>query len=58
MTQDAFTPFEMLREVLPDEVVTHSQVQDVTLPSGKSIALITLDNEQDLAAPPPLARRP
>jgi 3-hydroxyacyl-CoA dehydrogenase/enoyl-CoA hydratase/carnithine racemase len=46
MTQDAFTPFEMLREVLPDEVVTHSQVQDVTLPSGKSIALITLDNEQ------------
>ncbi|MGO1319262.1 MAG: 3-hydroxyacyl-CoA dehydrogenase NAD-binding domain-containing protein [Galactobacter sp.] len=46
MSQDIFTPFELLREVLPNEVITHTQVQDVTLASGKTLALITLDNGQ------------
>ncbi|MGC5223128.1 3-hydroxyacyl-CoA dehydrogenase NAD-binding domain-containing protein [Micromonospora sp. DT81.3] len=30
-----------------DEVVTHSRVRDITLPSGKVLALITLDNGRD-----------
>ena len=34
-----------------DEVVTHSYVNDVTLPSGKVLALITLDNGTDHARP-------
>ncbi len=34
-----------------DEVVTHSYVNDVTLPSGKILALITLDNDKDHTRP-------
>lgn len=34
-----------------DEVVTHSYVNDVTLPSGKVLALITLDNGKDHTRP-------
>lgn len=34
-----------------DEVVTHSYVNDVTLPSGKVFALITLDNGKDHTRP-------
>ena len=34
-----------------DEVVTHSYVNDVTLPSGKILALITLDNGKDHTRP-------
>ena len=35
----------------PDEVVTHSYVRDVRLPSGKTLALITLDNGRDHTRP-------
>jgi 3-hydroxyacyl-CoA dehydrogenase/enoyl-CoA hydratase/carnithine racemase len=35
----------------PDEVVTHSFVRDVTLPSGKVLALLTLDNGRDHTRP-------
>jgi 3-hydroxyacyl-CoA dehydrogenase/enoyl-CoA hydratase/carnithine racemase len=34
-----------------DEVITHSFVQDVRLPSGKTLALITLDNQKDHTRP-------
>ena len=43
-----FTP---LLEATADEVVTHSLVRDVTLPSGKILALITLDNGLDYKRP-------
>ena len=35
----------------PDEVVTRSFVKDVTLPSGRVLALITLDNGRDHTRP-------
>jgi hypothetical protein len=35
----------------PDEVITHSYVQDVKLKSGKTLALITLDNGKDHTRP-------
>ncbi len=34
-----------------DEVVTHSRVRDIPLPSGKTLALITLDNDRDHTRP-------
>ncbi|WP_344342555.1 3-hydroxyacyl-CoA dehydrogenase NAD-binding domain-containing protein [Agrococcus versicolor] len=34
-----------------DEVVTHSYVRDVTLPSGRILALVTLDNGRDHTRP-------
>jgi 3-hydroxyacyl-CoA dehydrogenase/enoyl-CoA hydratase/carnithine racemase len=34
-----------------DEVVTHSYVRDIPLPSGKTLALITLDNGRDHTRP-------
>ncbi|MGO1406466.1 3-hydroxyacyl-CoA dehydrogenase NAD-binding domain-containing protein [Agrococcus casei] len=34
-----------------DEVITHSYVTDATMPSGKTIALITLDNNRDHKRP-------
>lgn len=39
------------------EVVTHSFVQDVSLPSGKTLALITLDNGMDYKRPNTLGPR-
>ncbi|NJC22486.1 3-hydroxyacyl-CoA dehydrogenase/enoyl-CoA hydratase/carnithine racemase [Arthrobacter pigmenti] len=44
----SFDRFEELAALVPDEVVTHSLVQDVELPGGAGImALITLDNGLD-----------
>ena len=43
-----FSPIVALTE---GEVVTHSRVRDVTLPSGKVLALITLDNGRDHTRP-------
>ena len=34
-----------------DEVITHSYVRDVELPSGKNLALLTLDNGRDHTRP-------
>ncbi|MDZ8162327.1 3-hydroxyacyl-CoA dehydrogenase NAD-binding domain-containing protein [Microbacterium aquimaris] len=49
-----FTPLLSLSD---DEVVTHSRVRDVTLPSGAILALITLDNGRDHTRPNTLGPR-
>jgi len=43
--------FSKLLGLDPDEVVTHSFVRDVRVPSGRTIALITLDNGRDYTRP-------
>lgn len=43
--------FQPLVDASPDEVVTHSFVRDITLESGKTFALITLDNGRDHTRP-------
>jgi 3-hydroxyacyl-CoA dehydrogenase/enoyl-CoA hydratase/carnithine racemase len=45
------TQFAELTEMSGDEVVTHSYVRDVTLASGKTLALLTLDNGRDHTRP-------
>ena len=45
------TATEQLDELSADEVVTHSYVRDVPLPSGGVLALITLDNGRDHTRP-------
>jgi hypothetical protein len=49
--------FSPLLALTGDEVVTHSPVRDVRLPSGKVLALITLDNGRDHTRPNTLGRR-
>ena len=49
-----FTPLLTLSD---DEVVTHSLVRDVRLPSGRTLALITLDNGRDHNRPNTLGPR-
>jgi 3-hydroxyacyl-CoA dehydrogenase/enoyl-CoA hydratase/carnithine racemase len=43
--------FSPLDALTGDEVVTHSLVRDVRLPSGRTLALITLDNGRDHTRP-------
>ncbi|MGM1016385.1 MAG: 3-hydroxyacyl-CoA dehydrogenase NAD-binding domain-containing protein [Actinomycetota bacterium] len=43
-----FSPIQALTD---DEVITHSRVRDIRLPSGKVLALITLDNGRDHTRP-------
>lgn len=43
--------FAELRGLSDDEVVTHSYVRDVPLPSGGVLALVTLDNGRDHTRP-------
>ncbi|GAA1697567.1 3-hydroxyacyl-CoA dehydrogenase NAD-binding domain-containing protein [Microcella alkalica] len=43
--------FEPLLALAEDEVVTHSFVRDVTLPSGGTLALVTIDNGRDHTRP-------
>ncbi|WP_438352933.1 3-hydroxyacyl-CoA dehydrogenase NAD-binding domain-containing protein [Microbacterium sp. CJ88] len=43
-----FSPLDALAD---GEVVTHSRVRDVRLPSGRTLALITLDNGRDHTRP-------
>ncbi|WP_191412319.1 MULTISPECIES: 3-hydroxyacyl-CoA dehydrogenase NAD-binding domain-containing protein [unclassified Salinibacterium] len=43
--------FSKLVALDPDEVITHSYVRDISLPSGKVLALITLDNGRDHTRP-------
>jgi 3-hydroxyacyl-CoA dehydrogenase/enoyl-CoA hydratase/carnithine racemase len=45
------TDFSKLVGLDPDEVITHSYVRDVRMPSGTTIALITLDNDRDHTRP-------
>ena len=51
MTDYQALDFSRLMELSADEVVTHSYVRDVTLPGGKRIALLTLDNGKDHTRP-------
>ncbi|MCX7522447.1 3-hydroxyacyl-CoA dehydrogenase NAD-binding domain-containing protein [Microbacterium sp. STN6] len=51
MTDYSTIDFTPLIEVSSDEVVTHSFVKDVALPSGRTLALITLDNGRDHTRP-------
>ncbi|MFI8594340.1 3-hydroxyacyl-CoA dehydrogenase NAD-binding domain-containing protein [Microbacterium sp. NPDC078428] len=43
--------FSPIQKATDDEVVTHSRVRDVRLPSGRVLALITLDNGRDHTRP-------
>ncbi|SDR67469.1 3-hydroxyacyl-CoA dehydrogenase NAD-binding domain-containing protein [Agrococcus carbonis] len=43
--------FPLLAAAEFDEVVTHSYVRDVALPSGRRLALVTLDNGRDHTRP-------
>ena len=54
MTDYSTIDFSGLAALSADEVVTHSYVRDVPLPSGKVLALITLDNDRDHTRPPTL----
>jgi 3-hydroxyacyl-CoA dehydrogenase/enoyl-CoA hydratase/carnithine racemase len=47
----ANSPFQKLVTLDPDEVITHSFVRDITMPSGRVIALVTLDNGRDYTRP-------
>ncbi|WP_043445614.1 3-hydroxyacyl-CoA dehydrogenase NAD-binding domain-containing protein [Arthrobacter sp. L77] len=48
----SFERYDELAALVPIEIVTHSYVQDVTLPEGAGVlALITLDNDLDHSKP-------
>ncbi len=49
--------FSVLDELSADEVITHAPVRDVRLPSGRTLALITLDNGRDHTRPNTLGSR-
>lgn len=51
MTNYETLDFTDLLAISTDEVVTHSLVRDVTLPSGKILTLVTLDNGIDHTRP-------
>ncbi|GAB3293793.1 3-hydroxyacyl-CoA dehydrogenase NAD-binding domain-containing protein [Pseudoclavibacter terrae] len=51
MATDLRARYAPLLAMSTDEVVTHSLVRDVTLPSGRTLALITLDNGHDYTRP-------
>ncbi|GAA1693070.1 3-hydroxyacyl-CoA dehydrogenase NAD-binding domain-containing protein [Microbacterium sediminicola] len=51
MTDYAAIDFSPLDAMTEGEVVTHSPTRDVHLPSGKTLALITLDNGRDHTRP-------
>ncbi len=51
MTNYEEIDFSPLRALAEGEVVTHSRVRDIRLPSGRVLALITLDNGRDHTRP-------
>jgi 3-hydroxyacyl-CoA dehydrogenase/enoyl-CoA hydratase/carnithine racemase len=51
MTDYSTIDFSGLAALSADEVVTHSYVRDIPLPSGKVLALITIDNDRDHTRP-------
>ncbi|MDN5756476.1 MAG: enoyl-CoA hydratase-related protein, partial [Micrococcaceae bacterium] len=51
MATKDFDRFEALAEQVPDEIITHTLVSDVTLASGATLALLTLDNGLDHSKP-------
>ncbi|PRI12141.1 3-hydroxyacyl-CoA dehydrogenase NAD-binding domain-containing protein [Leucobacter massiliensis] len=57
MTDYSTIDFSPLIEAAADEVITESHVRDVALPSGGTLALITLDNGRDHTRPNTLGPR-
>ncbi|PQZ95803.1 3-hydroxyacyl-CoA dehydrogenase [Arthrobacter sp. MYb227] len=51
MSSSTIENFASLASLVPDEVLTHSLIEDVLLPSGKKIAMLTLDNGFDHSKP-------
>ncbi len=51
MTDYRAIDFSDLEAASTDEVITHSLVRDITLPSGRTLALITLHNGRDHKRP-------
>ncbi|MFF1633292.1 3-hydroxyacyl-CoA dehydrogenase NAD-binding domain-containing protein [Leifsonia sp. NPDC058248] len=51
MTDYSKIDFSPILQLTSDEVVTHSFVKDVPLKSGKTLALVTLDNGRDHTRP-------
>lgn len=51
------TDIDRLIELTPDETVTHTYVRDVRLPSGRTLALVTLDNGLGARRPATLGPR-
>lgn len=51
IAQYSVEQFEPLLALSEDEVVTHSYVRDVALPSGGTLALVTIDNGRDHTRP-------
>ena len=51
MTDYETIDFSPIQALADDEVVTHSTVRDIRLASGKTLALITLDNGRDHTRP-------
>ncbi|GAB3617095.1 3-hydroxyacyl-CoA dehydrogenase NAD-binding domain-containing protein [Okibacterium endophyticum] len=51
MTDYSSRDFSRLVELSADEVVTHALPRDVTLPNGRRLVLITLDNGKDHTRP-------
>ncbi|APF39790.1 3-hydroxyacyl-CoA dehydrogenase NAD-binding domain-containing protein [Neomicrococcus aestuarii] len=47
----AFDQYQHLTALVPNEIVTHSLITDVTLPNGSTLALLTLDNQLDGSKP-------
>ena len=57
MTDYRSIDFTPLIEASEDEVVTEAYARDIALPSGGTLALITLDNGRDHTRPHTLAPR-
>lgn len=51
MTNYEDIDFSPIQALAGDEVVTHSRARDIRLPSGKVLALVTLDNGRDHTRP-------
>ncbi len=51
MSSSTIENFASLASLVPDEIITHSLIQDVVLPGGATIALLTLDNGYDHTKP-------
>ncbi|WP_111720079.1 3-hydroxyacyl-CoA dehydrogenase NAD-binding domain-containing protein [Homoserinimonas sp. OAct 916] len=51
MTPVADNIIQQLKEFSADEVVTHAYVRDIPLTGGRTLALITLDNDRDHTRP-------
>ncbi len=51
MSSSTIENFASLAAMVPDEIITHSLIEDVQLPSGATIALLTLDNGFDHSKP-------